>query len=109
MIFISNSGETAEMRATVQAVKRNGCSVIGVSGNRDSWLAKESAVHIFAGIKEEGGPLNRAPRMSILAETMALQALSVLLQAEADVTPSQYVCWHPGGKLGELRKGEETA
>ena len=32
-------GETAEMRSTVLAVKNNGCSVIGVSGNSDSWLA----------------------------------------------------------------------
>ena len=32
VIFISNSGETAEMRSTVLAVKNNGCKVIGVSG-----------------------------------------------------------------------------
>lgn len=42
VIFISNSGETAEMRATVQAIKNNGCKVIGVSGNPASWLAKQS-------------------------------------------------------------------
>ena len=107
VIFISNSGETWEMRATVTAVKNNGCRLIGVSGNPESWLAGESDVHIFAGVKEEGGPLNRAPRLSILAETLVLQALSVVLQEHADVTPKQYVKWHPGGKLGELRKGEE--
>ena len=107
VIFISNSAETGEMRATVTAVKNNGCRLIGVSGNPDSWLAGESDVHIFAGVKEEGGPLNRAPRLSILAETLVLQALSVVLQEHAGVTPKQYVKWHPGGKLGELRKGEE--
>ena len=53
VIFISNSGETGEMRATVTAVKNNGCRLIGVSGNPDSWLAGESDVHIFAGVKEE--------------------------------------------------------
>ena len=50
--------------------------------------------------------MNRAPRMSILAETMVLQALSVLLQEDANVTPQTYVRWHPGGKLGELRENE---
>ncbi len=108
VIFISNSGETAEMRSTVLAVKNNGCAVIGVTGNNDSWLAHESAVHIFAGVSAEGGPLNRAPRMSILAETLVLQALSVILQAQANVTPQQYVKWHPGGKLGQLRADEQT-
>lgn len=108
VIFISNSGETAEMRSTVLAVKNNGCTVIGVTGNGDSWLAHESAVHLFAGVAAEGGPLNRAPRMSILAETLVLQALSVILQAHANVTPQQYVKWHPGGKLGQLRADEQT-
>ena len=42
VIFISNSGETAEMKATVSAVKNNGCRVIGITGNAESWLAKES-------------------------------------------------------------------
>ncbi|MCI8274199.1 MAG: SIS domain-containing protein [Lachnospiraceae bacterium] len=107
VIFISNSGETAEMRSTVLAVKNNGCSIIGVSGNSDSWLAKESAVHIFAGVKKEGGPMGRAPRMSILAETLVLQALSVALQAHKDVSPQQYVKWHPGGALGKLREDEK--
>ena len=107
VIFISNSGETAEMRSTVLAVKNNGCSIIGVSGNSDSWLAQESAVHIFAGVKKEGGPMGRAPRMSILAETLVLQALSVALQAHKDVSPQQYVKWHPGGALGKLREDEK--
>lgn len=100
VFFISNSGETMEMRATVTAIKNNNCIVIGVSGNPDSWLAKESAVHLFAGVPSEGGPLNRAPRMSILAEMLVLQTLSVYLQTEADVTPQQYIKWHPGGMLG---------
>lgn len=106
VIFISNSGETAEMRSTVLAVKNNGCKIIGVSGNANSWLAQESEVHLLAAIEEEGGPMNRAPRDSILAETLVLQALSVLLQSETAVSPQQYVKWHPGGSLGKLREGE---
>ena len=107
VIFISNSGETAEMRSTVLAVQDNGCGVIGVSGNANSWLAQHSDVHLLAAATEEGGPLNRAPRLSIIAELLVLQALSTVLQAERDVTPQQYVRWHPGGKLGELRKDEQ--
>lgn len=107
VIFISNSGETAEMRSTVLAVKNNGCKVIGVSGNRESWLAKESAVHLFAGVPKEGGPMNRAPRMSILAETVVLQTLSVYLQRYVNITPQGYIQRHPGGALGQLRENEK--
>lgn len=107
VIFISNSGETAEMKATVTAVKNNGCKVIGVSGKSESWLAKESEAFLFAGVKEEGGPLNRAPRMSIIAETFVLQALSVYLQAERGLDAKEYITWHPGGALGHLRENEK--
>ena len=85
----------------------NSCEVIGVSGNPDSWLAKQSAAHLFAGVCCEGGPLNRAPRASILAENFVLQRLSVLLQANRGLDPKQYVMWHPGGTLGQLRDNEK--
>ena len=108
VLFISNSGETAEMRATVLAVKNNGCRLIGMTRDPASWLAKQSDVHLLAQVSQEGGPLNRAPRMSILAETFLVQALSIVLQADVHLTPKQYIKWHPGGKLGELRKEETT-
>ena len=107
VICISNSGETGELKATVLAIKNNGCKVIGVSGNPESWLAKESDAFLIAGVKAEGGPLNRAPRNSILAETLTLQALSVALQVEKDWDPVKYVRCHPGGKLGQLRENEK--
>lgn len=107
VIFISNSGETPEMKASVAAIKKNGCRVIGVSGNTDSWLAKESDLHLLAKAEEEGGPMNRAPRMSIFSELLVLQALSIILQEDAGITPQQYVKWHPGGKLGEIRDNEK--
>lgn len=107
VIAISNSGETTELKSTVLAVKNNGCKIIGVTGNLDSWLAKESDVCLFAGVGAEGGPLNRAPRNSILAEILTLQALSVALQVEQDWDPLKYVRCHPGGKLGELRENEK--
>ena len=107
VIAISNSGETGELKATVLAVKNNGCKVVGVSGNPESWLARESDAFLFAGVRAEGGPLNRAPRNSVLAELLTLQALSVALQVEKDWDPVKYVRCHPSGKLGQLRENEK--
>ncbi|MEG2420315.1 MAG: SIS domain-containing protein [Oscillospiraceae bacterium] len=106
VICISNSGETAELKATALAVRNNGCKIIAVTGNEKSWLAQFADAHLFAGVSKEGGPLNRAPRCSILAETLTLQALSVVLQAHCGQTPEQYVRCHPGGSLGALRADE---
>ncbi len=106
VIAISNSGETAELKSTVTAIKNNGCSVIAVTGNSESWLASQAEVHLFAGVPAEGDPLNRAPRISILAENLVIQRLSLLLQIHRKLDPTQYVKWHPGGMLGNLRKDE---
>jgi arabinose-5-phosphate isomerase len=107
VIAISNSGETAELKATVATVKRNGAKVIAVSGNPDSWLAKAGDTFLFAGVRREGDSLNRAPRASVLAEIFVLQGLSIILQERKGITPQQYVRWHPGGSLGKLREDEK--
>lgn len=100
VIAISNSGETEELKKTVITLKQNDAYVIGVTGNRESWLAKHSDAHLYAGIQDEGGPLNKAPRISYLAEIIVLQGLSVLLQKETDLDFQDYKKWHPGGALG---------
>ncbi len=106
VICISNSGETAELKATAIAIRNNGCKIISVTGNSDSWLARFADAHLLAGVKNEGGPLNRAPRASILAEALVLQGLSVVLQEKRNITPEEYVLRHPGGSLGQLRDNE---
>lgn len=107
VICISNSGETSELKATAIAIRNNGCKIIAMTGNADSWLAKFGDAHILAHIDQEGGPLNRAPRNSILAETLAIQMLSVILQEKKNLNPQQYVLRHPGGALGQLRDNEK--
>ncbi len=109
VICISNSGETAEMKATAAAIRRNGAKVIAVTGNPSSWLAAFADVHLYAGVSQEGGPLNRAPRASILTETLVLQGLSIVLQEKRAITPKEYVLRHPGGSLGKLRENETGA
>ena len=107
VIAISNSGETSELKATVETLKKNGAKIIAVTGNPDSWLAKSAEVALIAGVKHEGDPLNKPPRASILAEIVMLQSLSVLLQETRGLTPQEYVRWHPGGALGQsIREGK---
>lgn len=107
VICISNSGETAELKATAMAIRNNGCCIISVTGNPDSWLGKYAEVCLCAAVDQEGGPLNRAPRASILAEIYVIQCLSVVLQEAVGITPAEYVKRHPGGSLGKLRANEK--
>ena len=108
VIAISNSGETQELKATVTAIRSNGCKVIAITGKMDSWLAAQADATLFAGVGQEGDPLNRAPRISVLVENIVLQRLSLLLQVYRKLDPVQYVKWHPGGALGHLRRDGEA-
>lgn len=101
VIAISNSGETQELKATVETIKSNGAKLIAVTRDKNSWLATTCDICLVAGVSQEGDTLNKPPRSSILAEIIVLQCLSVLLQYEKEITPEIYVKWHPGGSLGK--------
>lgn len=107
VIAISNSGETTELKATVETLKNNGAKLISVTGKEKSWLAKKGDVALIAGVEQEGDSMNKPPRASILVEIIMLQALSILLQNERELTPKQYVKWHPGGSLGQSIRDTE--
>lgn len=40
VLSISNSGETAELKKTVQTLKNNGATIISITGKESSWLSK---------------------------------------------------------------------
>ena len=103
VIAISNSGETAELKAALAPVRRHGARVIGVSGRRDSWLARHSDVFLYAGVAREGDRLNLAPRASVMAEVLVLSALGVVLQERKGFTAEDFRAFHPGGSLGRGR------
>ena len=102
VIFISNSGNTAEMKIGFNAVKDMQVKTIGVTGNPNSFLAKESDLALIAAVKKEGGPLNLAPRASILAEAAILQAVSVGVQTLCNFKPEDFHLRHKSGALGEM-------
>jgi len=104
VIAISNSGETEELKSTVLTLKKNKAKIISVTGHKESWLAQQGDTVLLAGVEEEGGPLNKAPRISYLAEIVILQALSVILQEGQSITLQDYKKWHPGGALGQSIK-----
>lgn len=106
VVVISNSGETAEMRASVMALKKNGALILGVSGNPESWLARESNAFLAVGVTNEGSPLGFEPRASVIAQLYVLAALSIELQARKRITPSDYNAWHPGGLIGKFTSSD---
>lgn len=101
VIAVSNSGQTEELKNTMLALKKIGVRTISITGNVNSWLAKNTDICLFAGVKEEGDCYNKPPRLSILAELIVLQSLSIILQERNELSLEDYHLWHPGGSLGK--------
>ncbi|GJM54605.1 carbohydrate isomerase [Granulimonas faecalis] len=109
VVAISNSGETSELKRSVECLKANGARIVALTGKPGSWLARNADVALIAGVEQEGDAMNKPPRASILAEMIELQCLSILLQAERGLDPETYVRWHPAGALGASILGTQSA
>ncbi len=101
VICTSYYGNVQEIMATLATLKRNGARTITVTGFEDSWVARHGDVHLKVRITEEGDPLGKPPRTSILAILLMLMGLSVILQSQKGLDDAQFVKWHPGGHLGK--------
>ena len=104
VVAISNSGETAELRAAVECVRGMGARVIAVTGGMGSWLAGAADAVLDAGVAREGGPLGLAPRASVAAELLVVAALAAALERDCGLTRADYHRRHPAGRLGQLSR-----
>ncbi|MGJ3235664.1 KpsF/GutQ family sugar-phosphate isomerase [Marivirga sp.] len=100
VMAISNSGETDELLKIIPFFLRNGNKVIGVSGNPDSTLAKNTHFHLNVSVEQEACPLDLAPTSSTTATLVMGDALAVALMRERNFKPEHFALFHPGGSLG---------
>jgi arabinose-5-phosphate isomerase len=100
LIAISNSGEASELLAIVPIVKRMGASLIAMTGDASSTLARLAEVHLDVGVEKEACPLNLAPTASTTAALAMGDALAVALLDARGFGEDDFARSHPGGALG---------
>ena len=100
VIALSNSGESAELVSIVPLIKRRGAGLIGMTGNPNSTLGRESDVHLDASVAMEACPHNLAPTASTTAALALGDALVVALLSARGFTAEDFARTHPGGSLG---------
>ncbi|ABQ27149.1 KpsF/GutQ family sugar-phosphate isomerase [Geotalea uraniireducens] len=101
VIAISNSGETEEVVRILPIIKRLGASLVAMTGNPSSNLAKAGDVFLDISVKEEACPLGLAPTASTTATLAMGDALSVALLLERGFNAEDFALFHPGGALGK--------
>ena len=101
IICISKSGNTSEIKDLVPFLNMNNNPLISITGDVNSFLAKNSAVVLSSYVDIEVCPNNLAPTNSTTAQLVIGDALAVTLVKIKGFTSNDFAKFHPGGSLGK--------
>ena len=110
VICYSNSGETKELLLLLPLLKLLKVTLITVTGNKKSMLAKSSNIVLDSSVKSEACPLNLTPTSSVISAIGLSDALAITLLRCRGFTSKDFAKSHPQGELGKrlLKKTEDV-
>jgi len=101
VICISNSGNTPEIKMLVPLIKRGSNILIAMTGNTESFLAKQADYILNTHVEKEACPNGLAPTTSTTAQLVIGDALAIVLLEIKGFSSSDFAKYHPGGSLGK--------
>ncbi|MBQ8864082.1 MAG: KpsF/GutQ family sugar-phosphate isomerase [Rikenellaceae bacterium] len=100
ILAISYSGETEEVLRIVPFITQNGNTLISMTGNPASSLARHSHIHLDIAVESEACILHLAPTTSTTVQMAMGDALAVTLMKMRNFQAVDFAKFHPGGSLG---------
>jgi arabinose-5-phosphate isomerase len=104
VLAISYSGETTELNHLLSNLRKRQVSIIAMTGNTESTMARLADVVLNVAVPREACPLGLAPTASTTAALAMGDALAVVLLDLKKFQASDFRKFHPGGSLGERLK-----
>ena len=101
LVIFSFSGETEEIVQIFPTCKSKVRTIVSITGNEESSIAKYSNLNLHLEISEEACPLNLAPTTSSSAMLILGDALAIAILEARKFSPEDFAKNHPGGKLGK--------
>ena len=101
VMCISKSGNTEEIKALIPLIKDMRVALICMTGNLNSYLAKESDFVLDISVSKEACPNNLAPTSSTTAQLVMGDALAMSLLSCKNFSEKDFARFHPGGMLGK--------
>jgi len=100
LVAVSNSGETEELVEILPLIRRLDLSLVAITGNPRSTLARRADVALFLRVEREACPLNLAPMTSTTATLALGDALAAAVMERKGFSASDFARFHPAGTLG---------
>ena len=101
VLAVTYGGETREIIALLEALKRLEISLVTLTGNLKSTIAEASNLVLDVSVSEEACSLNLAPTASTAAAMAVGDALAVSLLERRDFRHDDFAALHPAGSLGK--------
>lgn len=99
-LFISKSGVSDEFRQIHPALKKLGVTIIAITGDAESHLAKHSDIVLSCQVDHEACALDLAPTTSTTAALVMGDALACALMKRRSFKVEDFARNHPSGILG---------
>jgi arabinose-5-phosphate isomerase len=116
VLALSHSGESEEIVRLLPSLRSMAQTLIALTSNAESTLARRSDIVLAYGPLEEVCPLGLAPSTSTTAMIAIGDALAFVLSKAREFTKEDFARFHPAGSLGRkllrveamMRSGDEV-
>lgn len=102
MVMVSRGGKTAELLPIIDVCQKKGATLIAITENLESPLAKAAQIVLPMKIGSESDPTGLMATGSYIATIVIFDALISALIVETGYTREQFGLIHPGGAVGSL-------
>ena len=99
-VLLSNSGQSAEVLRLLAMLKRFELTIVALTSNPDSELAKDADLRLLYRVPREACPLRLAPTASTTAALALGDALAMVLLERRGFSREDFARLHPAGNLG---------
>ena len=101
MICLSKSGSNTETVDLVKQIKKMGIILIGITSDKNSFLAKNADYSIVNKIEREACPNNLAPTTSTSMQLLIGDLIAICLMSIKEFKSEDFALYHPSGSLGK--------
>ena len=101
MICLSKSGSNTETMDLVKLIKKLGIKLVGITSDKNSFLAKNADYSIVNKIEREACPNNLAPTTSTSMQLLIGDLIAICLMSIKEFKSEDFALYHPSGSLGK--------
>ncbi|EFE97268.1 KpsF/GutQ family sugar-phosphate isomerase [Serratia odorifera] len=106
LIMISRGGNSEELTRLLPTLAAKGVTLISVTENPDSAIARAAQLVIATGVKNEVDPLNMLATTSIVLVLAIFDAACACLMVRSGYDKDRLLAVHPGGNVGKSLREE---